>query len=167
VTRPPGTEDRDSATGAALAAAPAAAPVPPPAPAAAVRIWKGIRALVLDRHDRRAQVVEALGMSFIRIKALRHLAAEPMTLRHLAAELSTDAPYTTVVVDDLARRGLVERTTHPDDRRAKIVTVTAAGLAAARKAEQLLGEPPAPLLALDADELATLDRLIAKLLAHG
>ncbi|WP_229758601.1 MarR family winged helix-turn-helix transcriptional regulator [Peterkaempfera bronchialis] len=102
-------------------------------------------------------------MSFIRIKALRHLAARPMTLRALAAELATDAPYTTVVVDDLARRALVERTPHPDDRRSKIVSVTATGRAAAEQADRILGTPPAPLLALDPADAATLDRIVAHL----
>ena len=144
-----------------------APPPPDTAQATAARTWQGMRALVLERHDRRREAVDALGMGFIRIKALRHLAARPMTLRALAAELTTDAPYTTVVVDDLARRGLVERTPHPDDRRAKIVSVTPAGHDAAERAERILGDPPAPLLGLTPDEAATLDRLVAKLLAHS
>ncbi|MFJ6214841.1 MarR family winged helix-turn-helix transcriptional regulator [Streptomyces sp. NPDC092296] len=135
--------------------------------ATAVRVWQNLRALVLEQHDRRKDVMDALGMSFARIKALRRLAARPMTLRALAAELAVDAPYATVIVDDLARRGLVERSPHPDDRRAKIVTVTGPGRAAATEAERILGEPPAALLALDAEEAAALDRIVGKLLAHG
>ncbi|WP_377271797.1 MarR family winged helix-turn-helix transcriptional regulator [Peterkaempfera sp. SMS 1(5)a] len=142
----------------------------PPDPdrlAIATRAWHNIRALVLEEHDRRREVVDALGMSFIRIKALRRLAGRPATLRALAADLATDAPYTTVVVDDLARRGLVERSPHPDDRRAKIVTVTEAGRAAAAEADRILGEPPAPLLALDPADVAELDRILALLRSGG
>ncbi|WP_433421292.1 MarR family transcriptional regulator [Microtetraspora malaysiensis] len=51
-------------------------------------------------------------MSFIRVKALRLVATGPLTLRRLAEQLTTDPPYTTVVVADLERRGLVERTPH-------------------------------------------------------
>ncbi|MCW2915449.1 MAG: hypothetical protein JWN52_3517 [Actinomycetia bacterium] len=131
----------------------------------ATRVWNGMRTLVLDLHDRRNEVCEALGMSFIRAKALRRLALGPRTMRELAAELATDAPYTTLVVDDLEKRGLVERTVHPGDRRAKIVTATPAGLAAAELAERILSEPPAPLLGLASTDLDTLDRIVTALLA--
>jgi DNA-binding MarR family transcriptional regulator len=132
-------------------------------PQTATRVWHGLRTLVLDRYDRRKEVCDALDMSFVRAKALRRLVAAPMTMRQLAAELSTDAPYTTLVVDDLVRRGLVVRDVHPEDRRQKIVTVTAAGGEAAKLAESILGEPPPPLMDLDPADLATLDRIIAAL----
>ena len=135
-----------------------------PHPLAAERVWRGIRTLVLDRHDRRKEVCEALDMSFIRVKALRRIAAEPMTLRQLAARLASDPPYTTIVVDDLERRGLVRRDPHPTDRRFKIVTATPCGVAAAAVAERILSEPPAPVLDLDPDELSILDRVVTKLL---
>jgi DNA-binding MarR family transcriptional regulator len=131
----------------------------------ATRVWNGMRTLVLDLHDKRNEVCEALGMSFIRAKALRRLALGPRTMRELAAELATDAPYTTLVVDDLEKRGLVERTVHPGDRRAKIVTATPEGLAAAELAERILSKPPAPLLGLAGTELETLDRIVTALLA--
>jgi DNA-binding MarR family transcriptional regulator len=128
------------------------------------RAWRGIRALVLDRYDRRREVCESLSMSFIRAKALRYLAEEPLTMRELAARLSIDAPYTTLVVDDLQRRGLVERSAHPTDRRSKIVTATPDGLAAARRAEDILNEPPDPVRQLDAADIEALDRIVARLL---
>lgn len=128
---------------------------------AAGRAWAAMRALVLD-NDRRQEVCDALGLSFFRVKALRRIAAAPVGLGDLAAALLTDRPYTTVVVDDLARRGLVERTPHPTDRRCKIVTVTAAGATAAAEAERVLGTPPAALRELDEEELALLERLMAR-----
>ncbi|MCD0482505.1 MarR family transcriptional regulator [Streptacidiphilus sp. ASG 303] len=153
----------DTASGDA-ASAPTGAGAPSAARRAlAARTWHNLRALVLEENDRRREVVDALGMSFVRIKALRRLAAAPATLRALAADLATDAPYTTVVVDDLARRGLVERTPHPEDRRAKIVSVTEAGRAAAAEADRILGEPPEALLALPPDDAAALDRITAAL----
>jgi DNA-binding MarR family transcriptional regulator len=65
--------------------------------------WRAMRTLVFELNDRRAEVAAALGMSFVRAKALRRLARAPMTMRELAAELSIDAPYATLVVDDLGR----------------------------------------------------------------
>ncbi|GHF16143.1 transcriptional regulator [Amycolatopsis deserti] len=131
---------------------------------AAERVWERMQD-VLGRHDRRKAVTEALGMSFIKIKALRRLASGPLTLADLAERLNTDRPYVTLVVDDLEQRGLVSRTVHPQDRRRKLVAVTAAGAEAATTAERILKEPPPSLAALDADELAQLDRLLAKLTA--
>ncbi|AIJ21373.1 MarR family winged helix-turn-helix transcriptional regulator [Amycolatopsis methanolica] len=129
---------------------------------AAERVWERMQD-VLGRHDRRKAVTEALGLSFIKIKALRRLASGPLTLADLAERLNTDRPYVTLVVDDLEHRGLVSRTVHPADRRRKLVAVTPAGAEAAATAERILKEPPASLAALDADELAELDRLLTKL----
>ena len=67
-------------------------------------------------------------MSFVRVKALRLIAADStMPMRELVTALGTDAAYTTVVLDDLEKRGFVTRAPHPDDRRAKLVTATARG----------------------------------------
>ncbi len=131
----------------------------------AARVWQGMRALVLERHDRRGAVCEALGMSFIRVKALRLIAEGPTTLRQLAGTLSIDPPYATRVVQDLERRGLVARSVHPTDRRSKVVTATPGGSAAARLAERILTEPPRALRELDPADLAALDRIVARLLA--
>jgi DNA-binding MarR family transcriptional regulator len=153
---------------------PVTAAIPAPATAAAdsaeaerrataARIFEVMRHLVLERGDRRAEVSEALGMSFGRIKALRRLVAGPLRMSELTAKLLTDKPYTTLMVDDLERRGLVERSVHPEDRRCKIVTLTAAGLAAAGLADAILARTPESMLALEPEELAELDRLVAKL----
>lgn len=125
--------------------------------------WRAMRTLVLEQNDRRAEASARLGMSFIRIKALGKLAHAPMTMRELAALLAVDAPYTTVVVDDLESRGLAARQPDPNDRRRKIVAVTAEGRRVARKAERLLDEPPAALAALPAADLAHLDRIMRAL----
>jgi DNA-binding MarR family transcriptional regulator len=132
----------------------------------AERVWRNLRTLVLERNERRKESAEALGMSFFRIKVLRRVAAAPARLSELAAELSSDRPYTTLVVDDLAKRGLVERHPHPTDRRCKIVSATPAGHAAADRANALLGTPPASLRALPAADLAALDRIAAALAAE-
>jgi DNA-binding MarR family transcriptional regulator len=122
-----------------------------------------MRKLVLDLHDKRAEVTEALGMSFIRAKALVRLAIEPRTMRELATLLAIDAPYTTLVVDDLEQRGLVVRTVPPDDRRVKIVTVTAAGRAEAGRAQRILHQPPAAFGALPEGDLVQLRDILLRL----
>ena len=118
--------------------------------------------MVLD-HDRKVAVSEALGLSWTRSLALRRLAAEPLTLRALAERLTADPPYVTLMVDDLEERGLVQRTPHPDDRRAKLVQLTARGRAAATRADAILDEPPAALSDLPAKDLAALVRVLERL----
>ncbi len=84
------------------------------------RAWRAMSDLVHDQ-DRKVAVSEALGVSWARVLLLRLLAAEPKTLRAIAEWLAADAPYVTLMVDDLEKRGLVRRKPHPEDRRAKLV----------------------------------------------
>ncbi len=133
----------------------------------AAQAWQGMRALVLDRYDRRKKVCDALGMSFIRAKALRRVVDGPMTMRELAAALGTDPPYTTVVVDDLERRGLVTRTVRAGDRRSKIVTITPDGAGQAQLAERILNDPPRPVRELPPADLEVLARILGALLGTG
>ncbi|MGZ6644982.1 MAG: MarR family winged helix-turn-helix transcriptional regulator, partial [Solirubrobacteraceae bacterium] len=90
------------------------------------RAWRAMLGVVLD-HDRKIAVSEALGVSWARVRALQRLADQPHTLSELAEQLAADRPYVTLIVDGLEERGLVQRTPHPEDRRAKLVQLTAAG----------------------------------------
>jgi DNA-binding MarR family transcriptional regulator len=136
-------------------------------PELATSAWQAMRSLVLDLHDRRAAVSDATGISYMRAKALRRLAGGPMPMRELGAALLTDAPYITVIVDDLERRGLVERHVNPADRRSKLVRVTPAGRAVARTADEIQSAPPAPLAALSGEELAVLERTLRRLVEES
>jgi DNA-binding MarR family transcriptional regulator len=124
--------------------------------------WREMSRLVLA-DDRKLAVSKALGLSFARVRALRRLAPEPLTMRALAEKLKADPPYVTLIVDDLEERGLVERRPHPEDRRAKLVSLTRAGRAAVTEAEKILDEPPVALQALPADDLAALSRILDRL----
>jgi DNA-binding MarR family transcriptional regulator len=123
--------------------------------------WALLRDLVLD-NERRREVGDALGMSFGRIKALRRIAAKPMPMGELATTLGIDPPYMTIVVDDLAAQGLVERRPHPTDRRAKLVVATRKGKDVARRAEAILSTPPRELTELDDADLAELVRILSR-----
>jgi DNA-binding MarR family transcriptional regulator len=129
----------------------------------ATSAWQSMRSLVLDLHDRRSAVSDAIGMSYLRAKALRLLMNGPLPMRELGTSLVTDAPYITVIVDDLERRGLVRRQVNPGDRRSKLVRITTAGRAVARKAERIQSAPPAALAALTGAELTTLERTLRRL----
>ena len=126
------------------------------------RAWRAMSDVVLD-HDRKVAVSEALGLSWTRVLALRRLATQPHTLRALAERLAADPPYVTLMVDDLEERGLVQRMPHPEDRRAKLVHLTAAGKAAAARADAILHEPPAALRDVPAEDLAAMLRVLERL----
>jgi len=132
-------------------------------PDPATSAWRSMRSLVLDLHDRRLAVSDAIGMSYLRAKALRLLVAGPLPMRELGAALVTDPPYITVIVDDLEKRGLVAREVNPADRRSKLVRITAAGRTVARQADEIQSTPPAALAALTDTDLATLDRILRRL----
>ena len=126
------------------------------------RAWRAMSDVILD-HDRKVAVSEALGLSWTRVLALRRLVAQPLTLRGLAERLSADPPYVTLMVDDLEKRGLVRRMPHPEDRRAKLVELTATGRAEAARADAMLDEPPAALRDVPAEDLAVLLRVVERL----
>jgi DNA-binding MarR family transcriptional regulator len=118
--------------------------------------------LVLD-HQRRRQVSEAVGLSFARTRAVRRVADKPTSMGQLAAMLGIDRPNATVLVDDLEAQGLVRRRPHATDRRAKMVEATRKGKAVARRANEILGTPPAALTALSTEDLEALRRVLARI----
>ena len=126
------------------------------------RAWRAMSDVVLD-SNRKVAASEALGLSFARVRALRRLATQPHTLRALAERLVVDPPYVTLIVDDLEERGLVQRMPQPEDRRAKLVELTAAGRTAAERAEAILDEPPAGMHDVPAKDLAAMLRVLERL----
>ena len=123
--------------------------------------WHAMATLVLD-NQRRREVTEQTGVTFARMRALRRIVGRPISMRELAGLLGVDPPNLTSVVDDLERTGLVERRAHPTDRRVKLVVATTKGAALAQQAADILDRPPPGLLALPADDLETLTRILAR-----
>ncbi|MCL2543611.1 MAG: MarR family transcriptional regulator [Nocardioidaceae bacterium] len=125
-------------------------------------IWSALAGLVLQ-EDRRRRVSDELGISFYRAKVLRRLLAGPTSMRDLALRLTTDKANLSGAVDDLEGLGLVERSVDPDDRRVRRLALTPAGRKVARRAEQIMSEPPAGFAGLSERDLAQLERILAKL----
>lgn len=133
---------------------------------AAREAWLIMSDLVLD-HERRREVSEALGISFGRARAVRRLAQRPMSMGELAAALLIDPPNATALVDELESAGLARRRPHPTDRRAKLVEATRKGKAMARRANEILGTPPAALSELSPRDLEELRRILGSVMARG
>ena len=125
--------------------------------------WRLLVELVMEtRGEWRRKVVEATGLPFSRIRALWRLEHGPRTLAELAQQMGTDAPATTVLVDALEQRGLVKRTPHPTDRRAKQVSITAAGRRIVDVVEKIGDPPPAAFERLPGADLRRLRATLEK-----
>ncbi len=120
----------------------------------------------VDAHSRHGDLANALGfrLGAGRGKVLFQLRHGPLTLSQLAEANGFDAPYATLVVDKLEAHGLVERRPHPDDRRRKLVNLTAAGHAAVATVDAILLRPPRAVSALRTDELRQLVALLHRLI---
>jgi DNA-binding MarR family transcriptional regulator len=122
--------------------------------------------------DRLGEAVAAAGVEGVRPQfgfVIRALASERLTLTVLAERLDVTKQAAIKVVDEMERRGLVERLAHPQDRRAKQLALTAQGrrvrmaaLAASRRMERELRRDVG-----DADVDALRRALLAFLERHG
>ncbi|MGV9800442.1 MarR family winged helix-turn-helix transcriptional regulator [Mycobacterium sp. NPDC003449] len=138
----------------------------PADPTQADQVWRLLTTLVFDNRDgwRRA-VIERSGLPFSRIRILRRLTGEPMTVKQLAHAAILDAPAATVAVNDLEDRGLVIRTVDPANRRCKVVSLTDAGRAATAEIDAVEDPAPDGFAALGDDDLAALRTILAKVAA--
>jgi MarR family transcriptional regulator, organic hydroperoxide resistance regulator len=84
-----------------------------------------------------------------------------LPLRHLAERLHCDPSNVTLLATQLQRRGLAERTAHPTDRRARVLTLTAEGNEV-RARLLALASARSPLSRLTDRERETLRTLLAK-----
>jgi DNA-binding MarR family transcriptional regulator len=127
--------------------------------------WALMREFV-EAHNRHGELADALGFRLGggRGKILFQLQDRPMSLSELAEANNLDAPYVTLIVDKLEAHGLVQRQPHPDDRRRKLVTLTAAGHDAIATANAILLRPPPAMSTLPADDLRQLTKVLTRIL---
>jgi DNA-binding MarR family transcriptional regulator len=91
-----------------------------------------------------------------------------MRLSELSEHLRIAPRSTTEVVDGLQERGLVERLPDPADRRATLVSLTAAGRTTAASIRAARGAQGERFFAeLSAEDRAALGRILAKLRVSG
>jgi DNA-binding MarR family transcriptional regulator len=130
------------------------------------RVWAAMRALVEGQPTKqRLRDALDLGRGSGRVKSLIWLAEGPLSLSGLAEAVGVDAPYATLIVDNLEERGLVERQSDPADRRRKLVTLTPAGRDAVAEVLRIQLEPPPGFCRLSAAELDLLEKLVWRIMA--
>jgi DNA-binding MarR family transcriptional regulator len=126
--------------------------------------WRRLVTFVMDgRWDWRHKMSEAAGLPFSRVRALDRLRHGPLTLRMLADVIGTDAPAATVIVNDLEARGLVVREAHAEDKRSKVVSLTAGGRRVLKDAYTVRDRAPAAFEVLTDDEVSELIRIVDRL----
>jgi DNA-binding MarR family transcriptional regulator len=129
-------------------------------------VWRTMAALVIDNRDSwKRAVVEQSGLPFSRIRIIKRLSRQSMSVKELARAATIDAPAATVAINDLEERGLVVRETDPTNRRSKIVSLTGEGRAMAGKIESIDDPAPDILATLDRAELKSLQAILEKLTA--
>jgi DNA-binding MarR family transcriptional regulator len=90
------------------------------------------------------------------------------TQRELAEFLSLDPSQIVALIDELERRGLVERKPGISDRRQKLVAATGAGRALHKEAQEATRAAEARHLEmLTAEEVASLRSILRKAVWHG
>ncbi len=116
------------------------------------------------------EAVGALDLTLTQIKLLHHLedATEPLSLKEAAELVLVSLPAASRTVDDLVRRGFVERHEDIEDRRMKRVSLTDAGRSVIRKlnAARLSGLEEFTETLTD-DERGALAGALAKLLERA
>jgi DNA-binding MarR family transcriptional regulator len=129
-------------------------------------VWRAMAALVIDNRDSwKRAVVEQTGLPFSRIRILKRLHRQPMTVKQVAQAATIDAPAATVAVNDLEERGLVVREIDPTNRRCKVVSLTDAGRDVVGTIDAIDDPAPDVLAALAHSELSELRALLEKLAA--
>jgi DNA-binding MarR family transcriptional regulator len=96
--------------------------------------------------------------------ALRRLEpGKPVPMSSLADLLFCDASNITGIVDKLEARGLIERQASPDDRRVKMLAVTAQGAELRRRFLARSSEPPAAVSGMPPEDQRQLAEILARM----
>lgn len=119
--------------------------------------WKLMVGLVYP--PRWLAIARKLGLTPAGLGALR-LLNEPRTMGEIATFLHCDPSNVTGIVDNLEEKGLAERRPSPQDRRVKLIELTAAGRRTRGRLIREMEKPPEWMEALsDADQRALRDLL--------
>lgn len=131
----------------------------------ACRAWELVTQLCLVRRVQ----LPALGAEFDLSPAQCHVLylIEPggaVPMGRLAQSLACDASNVTGLVDRLESRGLLERRPSAEDRRVKVLVLTAAGARIRMQLQKRLQAPSDPFRRLSAADQRTLVRILERLL---
>ncbi|MFJ5270294.1 MarR family winged helix-turn-helix transcriptional regulator [Streptomyces sp. NPDC088358] len=100
--------------------------------------------------------------------AFTRLAPDGATVTELAAHLGVTKQAASQLVDELVRKGYVERHPHPDDARARLIVLTERGWACTRAAEESAAEAVRPWVELLGEgEVGVLRERLLRIAPYG
>jgi len=100
--------------------------------------------------------------------AFARLAPHGATITQLAAHLGVTRQAAAQLVDELLARGYVRRSRHPDDARARLITLTDRGWACTRAAEAATADAVRPWAAILGEQgLRALQDDLLRIAPHG
>jgi DNA-binding MarR family transcriptional regulator len=130
------------------------------------QVWTLMFDYLIRSAPERTRSLSKRGLTPNDSRALFSLAAgQGRTMRSLADAWQCDPSNATWIVDRLETLGLAERRAVPDDRRVKLVVLTAKGQRTRAALMKEFHRPPADLAALDRDDLESLLRVLRRLVA--
>lgn len=130
--------------------------------------WQLLMGLVLDQRWRWSEVATELGISQAGLRALLAIELDrPRPQRDLAKVMNCDPSYVTAMIDDLEQAGYATRQASAEDRRIKVVALTATGVTALQTARDGLFSPPPQLARLPTAQQRSLAKLLGLALGDG
>ena len=130
----------------------------------ACEAWALITELLFSHRASLPSVAAEFELSPAQCHVLRAIEpGHPVQMNQLAETLSCDASNITGLVDRLEVRGLVRRRPSSEDRRVKVLDLTAAGCRLRAVVLERLTEPPDTLERLTAEERRVLVKLLKRL----
>src|ERR1700749_2642780 len=120
---------------------------------------------IVRAEDRNQELRDPLGLGrgSGRVTLLLSLNDGALSLGDLSEITGADAPYVSLIVNELEARGLVTRTPDSGDRRRKLVSLTLAGQDAVDTAREIISRPPTSFEKLSRQELEQLSVVLTGL----
>ena len=124
---------------------------------------------IMHRYNQNVQAeIAPLGLSVPKMRALAALAAkETLTVNELAVFAVAEQSTMSRTVDQMERDGLIRRDVHPEDSRARVVTLTEAGQKAYAAVWPIMRKAEAALLdGLEPGETEVLREILNRVLRN-
>lgn len=126
--------------------------------------WLAVHEYFSAQKPRFEEIAAGLGLTGMQAYAL-YLLEEPLPMGELAQRLNCDSSNVTGIVDRLEAHRLIERRPAPEDRRVKLLVLTAKGVRVREQGVRLFVEPAPGIASLSRAEQRTLRDLMWKALA--
>jgi DNA-binding MarR family transcriptional regulator len=118
---------------------------------AAREAWELLLDLWGTQRRRLPEIAAEVGLAPRQAHLLR-LLDEPRPMSSLAGSLRCDPSNVTGIVDRLEERGLIERQSAPEDRRVKMLALTAEGARVRDRIRERWLEPPGAIASLSGED---------------